>query len=197
MINREDISALFSDLLDLIQDKNLRNQVIDVWVEGCRQGGWQDIESLKAMPFSLLTDVRGVNFIEHTIAVTRGALGLLEAQTETYHSMPYPVDRDILIAGGLLHDIGKLLEIEPDGDGGFRKSLNGKITRHPISGTVLAAQCGLDGIILNTIACHAKEGEGRPQCLETILIHQADYATFNPLVMLAAGKLITDTQEGA
>ena len=29
------------------------------------------------------------------------------------------------------------------------------------------------------------------QTVETILIHQADFATFNPLVMLAGGKLIT------
>jgi len=47
-----------------------------------------------------------------------------------------------------------------------------------------------DDTILNTIACHAKEGEGRPQVIETILIHQADFATFNPLVMMNGGTLI-------
>jgi hypothetical protein len=44
--------------------------------------------------------------------------------------------------------------------------------------------------VINCIACHAKEGEGRPQTLETVLIHQADYATFDPLVMLQKGTLI-------
>ena len=59
-----------------------------------------------------------------------------------------------------------------------------------ISGTVLAAKAGLDDKTLNTIACHAKEGDGRPQVVETVLIHQADFATFNPLVMKNDGKLI-------
>jgi hypothetical protein len=62
--------------------------------------------------------------------------------------------------------------------------------RHPISGTVIAAMAGLPDEILNIIACHAKEGEGRPQVLETVLIHLADFATFDPLVMKEKGSLI-------
>jgi len=48
----------------------------------------------------------------------------------------------------------------------------------------------LPGAILNIIVCHAKEGEGRPQVVETVLIHQADFATFDPLVMKQKGTLI-------
>lgn len=190
MINTEHIKEKFNELLSLISDEALRNNVIKTWVEGCHQGGWKSMDQLESMPFTLLTETCGVNFIEHTIAVTRGALALAEAQEKTYARMPYTVNKDVLIAGGILHDVGKLMEIEPDGQGGFRKSFAGEITRHPISGTVLAAACGIDGPVLNTIACHAKEGDGRPQCLETVLIHQADFATFNPLVMKQKGILI-------
>jgi hypothetical protein len=45
--------------------------------------------------------------------------------------------------------------------------------------------------VVNVIACHAKEGEGRPQRIETILVHQADFATFDPLVALQKKTLIT------
>ena len=62
--------------------------------------------------------------------------------------------------------------------------------RHPISGAALAQEVGLSQEVINCIACHAKEGEGRPQTLETVLIHQADYATFDPLAMLQKGTLI-------
>ena len=54
----------------------------------------------------------------------------------------------------------------------------------------VGTEAGLDDELLNTIACHAKEGEGRPQVVETVFIHQADFATFNPLVMLEKGHLI-------
>ncbi|MFO8051175.1 MAG: HD domain-containing protein [Thermoplasmatota archaeon] len=190
MIEEKDIKELFGAQLGAIQDEIIRNKVVNAWLLGCERGGWEDVDDLLGIPFTLLTETHGVNFIEHTVAVTEGAMGLALSQIETYSSMPYEIDMNRLVAGGLLHDVGKLLEIEPDGEGGYRKSLSGKHTRHPISGTLLAAEAGIPDDILNTIACHAKEGEGRPQVIETILIHQADYATFNPLVYKNSEKLI-------
>ena len=190
MVTAKDIEALFHDLLADIESEETRNKVVAVWVEGCRQGGWESVAELKAMPFTLLTKTYGISLIEHTIAVTEGALALADAQTNAYSKMPYAVNMDRLVAGGLLHDVGKLLEAEKDGKGGFRKSKKGMFARHPISGAILAAQAGLSDDIVNTIACHAKEGDGAPKVLETVLIHQADFATFDPLVMLEKGQLI-------
>jgi len=192
MIKREQIEEMFGDLLTQIQDTKLRQQVVDVWYMGCEEGGWQSVDALQKMPFTLLTETHGVNFIEHTIAVTKGAISLAQAMIETYRQLPHAIDIDRLVAGGILHDVGKLLEIESDGDGGYRKSLNGKCARHPISGAMLAARLGVPEKVINVIACHAKEGDGRPQVIETILIHQADFATFNPLVMKNKGILIED-----
>jgi putative nucleotidyltransferase with HDIG domain len=190
MITEQDIKNLFGAQLSSINDEEVKRKVVKAWHLGCQRGGWEKIEDLIDVPFTLLTDTKGVGFIEHTIAVTEGAMGLALAQMENYDEMPYEIDMDRLIAGGLLHDVGKLLEIEPDEEGGYRKSRNGMCTRHPISGTILAAEAGLGEDVQNTIACHAKEGEGRPQVIETILIHQADFATFNPLVYLNKGNLI-------
>ena len=117
-------------------------------------------------------------------------MALARTQTNAYARMPYEVNLDRLITGGLLHDVGKLVETEKNEKGGFRKSRKGMYARHPISGAILAAKCGLPDDIVNTIACHAKEGDGAPKVLETVLIHQADFATFDPLVMLEKGQLI-------
>jgi len=190
MITKDDVQKLFSVQLSKIGDAKLREQVVGVWVTACRQGGWETVEQLQAMPFTLLTETKGVNFIEHTIAVTEGAEALGRVQLAAYRSVPYEIDMDRLIAGGLLHDVGKLLEIEPDGAGGWRKSRSGMCARHPISGAILVGAAGLPDEVVNTVACHAKEGDGRPQVIETVLIHQADFATFNPLVMLQKGQLI-------
>jgi putative nucleotidyltransferase with HDIG domain len=190
MITKEDIQNLFAKQLEQIQNQELKDKVTDLWVEGCKQGKWDSIDELNKMPFTLLIETKGISFVEHTISVTEGAVALAKAQTETYREMPYKINMDRLIAGGLLHDIGKLLEIEKDGSGGYRKSHAGKCARHPISGAILAAKAGLDDELVNTIACHAKEGDGRPQVIETVLIHQADFATFNPLVMLSKDQLI-------
>ena len=190
MISKADSEGLFSVQLDQISDPDIRGKVVQAWLIGCERGGWESVDDLKKMPFTLLTDTHGVNFIEHTIAVTDGAVALANAQTETYAKMPYEIDMDRLVAGGILHDVGKLLEIEPDGSGGYRKSRSGMCARHPISGAILTAEVGLSEEIVNTVGCHAKEGDGRPQVVETVLIHQADFATFNPLVMMNKGILI-------
>ncbi len=192
MITDHDIQTLFSSVLERIGNKDLRDKVVKTWTLGCQRGGWNSVDELRNMPFTLLTKTHGVNFIQHTLAVTEGAYGLAKAQETAYGGkLPYKVDYDRLLAGGLLHDVGKLVETEPDGKGGYRKSRAGACLRHPISGTALAVEAGIkDDTVLNTIACHAKEGEGAPKCLETVLIHQADFATFDPLVMMEKGQLI-------
>ena len=190
MVTREDIQKIFSRQLEQIQSQPLRNKVVDAWVEACRLGNKQSVDDLMAMPFSLLVDCKGVSFVEHCLAVTDGALALGRAQEQNYRALPYAIDFDRLVAGALLHDLGKLMELERTEDGGWRKSHSGRCTRHPVSGAILAGKLGFDDEMLNVIACHAKEGEGRPQVIETVLIKQADFATFNPLVMLGNNTLI-------
>jgi len=190
MIERKDIEEAFVHFLSMIEDEEIKRKVVDAWLLGCKKGGWQNMEELRQMPFTLLTDCKGINFIEHTLAVTEGALQLAKAQEKQYSVMPYNIDYDRLVAGGLLHDVGKLLEISKNNGKGFTKSHSGKCMRHPISGAILAAEVNLPEEIVNVIACHAKEGDGRPQVLETVFVHQADFATFNPLVMMTKDILI-------
>lgn len=186
---KEKIEQLFKKQLGRIKDPALQAKVVEIWVDAAKKGGWKSDE-LEDIPFTLLTDTKGVNLIEHTIAVTEGAHGLAIAIKENYRTEPFSVNFDWLIAGGLLHDVGKLLEIEKTEEGKYQKSHQGKCARHPISGAILAAQAGLPDEIVNIVACHAKEGEGRPKRIETVLIHQADFAVFDPMVMMEKGLLI-------
>jgi len=190
MIERTEIEGALAEALGLIRDGDLGEKTVDCWMLGIAEGGWQSMAELRDMPFTLLTPTHGVSFIEHTLAVTFSAIGLAEAQRKHYETMPYDINMDWLVAGGLVHDIGKLLEFERTPDGKYVKSRHGKCVRHPISGTALAARAGLPVEIQNIVACHANEGDGRPKRIETVLIHQADFATFDPLVMKEAGTLI-------
>ena len=186
---RKRIEKLFARQLDKIKDIDLRSKVVNIWVATAQKGGW-NAEDIDKIPFTLLTETKGITIIEHTIAVTEGALGLAKAMEENYKTMPFEINFDWLIAGGLLHDVGKLIETEKVGDK-YKKSHSGKCLRHPISGAIMISKEGLPDELVNIVACHAKEGEGAPQRVETILIHQADFATFNPMVMLEKGLLIT------
>ncbi len=186
-----EFESLLQPWIGRIRDEELREKVVGVFEAALERSGYRKAGQFRKMPFTLLTDCRGVTFLEHTLAVTAGAVGLAQAQSSHYAKMPYRIDMDRLIAAGLLHDVGKILEIEPDGKGGYRKSRSGMCLRHPLSGLALAAEAGLPEEVLNGIGCHAREGEGVPKPVETVLIHQADYATFDPLVMMQKGSLIS------
>jgi len=186
---RRRIEELFEPLLSEISDPEFRDTVVKAWVLAAERGGWKP-EDLTEIPFTLLTETHGIDLMQHTVAVTRGAMGLAKAITDSCDP-PYDIDMDLLVAGGLLHDVGKLLEIERV-DGEFRKSHWGRCARHPISGAILASELDLPLEVVNMIACHSREGDGRPQRVETVVVHQADFATFNPMVMLSKGLLIRD-----
>lgn len=178
----------FSSILEKIKDGTIRSKTVEAWVKAAEKGNWT-AEEISKIPFTLLTETEGISLIDHTLTVTRGAAGLGHAIEDTYPTMPFTIDWDILYAGGLLHDVGKLTEIEKTNNG-YQKSRSGKCARHPISGSIIASEAGLPDEIINTIANHSKEGDGRPKRIETILIHQADFATFDPMVMKAKGLLI-------
>lgn len=170
------IKSVFPEL-KLIKDEKLREKVIKTWVKAIEEGGWTE-EDLENIPFTLLIEGTDVNIIEHTRAVTLSALRMAEAMKEVYGDR-IKINFDYLIAGGLLHDVGKLLEYEKR-DGRVVKSKRGEYLRHPFSGILLANEAELPWEVLHEIAVHAKEGEGRRYTVEAILINHADFANFEP-----------------
>lgn len=171
---RTDLLKLIPEF-DLIQDKDLREKTLQCWEEGMRLGGWKP-EDLRRMPFTLLYDPCPASMLEHTRGNVLVCVGAHDALKQVYAG-DLKIDRDILLAGAILHDVGKLLEME-EKDGKFVKSRSGKLLRHPVSGACLAARFGLPEPILHIIANHSKEGDGMRRTNEGVLLHHADFTNF-------------------
>ncbi len=159
-----------------IQSEELRNKVVAVWEEAMAFRGWTE-EILKSIPFTLLAENVQITFIEHVRTVCRMCIACDKVLSEAYGARKTPVNRDYLIAGALLADVGKLLEYEIV-DGKAVKSDFGKKLRHPFSGVGLAFKHGLPPEVLHVIACHSKEGDGEKRSPETIIFHHADFIDF-------------------
>lgn len=52
--------------------------------------------------------------LEHLVAVTRTAVDLTARYANTYPDLRPPLNRDVVIAGAILHELGKLLELDED-----------------------------------------------------------------------------------
>ncbi|MCE1245043.1 MAG: HD domain-containing protein [Firmicutes bacterium] len=179
-INREQLIEKIKEIMPecmWIENEELRTKVLEVWCDAMEKGGWT-IEDLSTMPFTLLLDPCPGSFLDHTRSVT----------TVTYHSGQtlkkffgdkISINMDYMIAGAILHDIGKLLEYEKK-DGKVVTSPCGKSLRHPFSGVGLGFAGGLPHEVLHMIAVHAKEGDMGKRTPEATIIHHADFTNFEP-----------------
>ena len=174
---RDEIRQILPEI-DQIKDAQLRENVVATWEAGLARGGWTP-KDIERMPFTLAKKVN-LNFAQHVRSVTRICLAVADTFDEIYHGNTLKLDRDILLAGALLHDVGKLLEIE-EADGTFRKSADGKLVRHPFSGVALADAHGLPAEVLHIIGTHSKEGDPYKRTPEAIILHYADFMNFDPI----------------
>jgi 3'-5' exoribonuclease len=52
--------------------------------------------------------------LEHTLSVTRSCLQLVEKYAAVYSELRPPLNRDLVVAGAILHDFGRILEFADD-----------------------------------------------------------------------------------
>lgn len=157
--------------IDLIKDPSIKKGVIQTFLKAAQAGGWKTFEGI---PFTLLIDTK-IDLAQHTNAVTNMAMRLGEIM-QTF----VPINMDYIIAGGLLHDVGKLLEYEKK-EGKIVVSKNGKLLRHPVSGSVVAGEAGLPSEVVHIIIAHSKEGDSVKRIPEAIIIHHCDFVHFESL----------------
>ena len=170
------VQSLFPEITG-IQSTELQDKVIACWSEAIEFRGWSE-ELLRNIPFTLLADNVKITFIDHVRAVCKMCIAVDEVLEQSHGDRRTPVNRDYLIAGALLADVGKLLEYEIV-NGKPVKSNYGKHIRHPFSGVGLAFKHDLPSEVMHIIATHSKEGAGEKRSPESIIFHHADFIDFD------------------
>jgi putative nucleotidyltransferase with HDIG domain len=161
---------------NMIEDDDLRDRTIAVWEEALELGGWT-LDQLQSMPYTLLVEDVDITFAEHVSVVCRLCLALESVLHEAYGDR-YRIDRDTLIAGALLADVGKLLEFTLQGDE-YVWSETYRYLRHPFTGVAMARKHGLPEAVQHIIATHSWEGDRFQRQAEAIIFHHADFTDFD------------------
>ncbi len=159
-----------------IQDSVLQEKVIVCWQEAVNYRNWT-FDELRKIPFTLLAENVKIGFIEHVRTCCRMALACNSVLDHAYGKRKTKINRDYLIAGSLLADIGKLFEYDKK-DGTIYKSEYGKKLRHPFSGVGLAFKHDLPAEVMHIIAVHSKEGADEIRSPEAIIFHHVDFIDF-------------------
>lgn len=157
--------------LSRIKDPKLRGGVVETWRKAMEVGGWEDVEDI---PFTLLIPEVPVRFVDHVRAVTQMCISVAKVLEVIHESS---INMDHLVAGALLHDVGKLVEYKRRGFT-IEKSEVGGLLRHPFTGVWLALECGIPGEVAHLIATHSHEGDRVERTPEAIVLHHCDFIHF-------------------
>jgi hypothetical protein len=159
-----------------IEDVELREKVFSVWYEALEIGGW-DLEGLARMPYTLLVEDVDISFPEHVSVVCKLCIAM-EDVLRSFYGDRYSIDRDTLIAGALLADVGKLMEFSEQ-DGEYIWSSTYTYLRHPFTGVGLCFKHDIPEAVMHIVATHSWEGDKFKRQPESIIFHHADFTDFD------------------
>jgi len=163
--------------INWIRNHELKEKVISCWIYALENSPLT-IEDLKTIPFSLLIKDCKISFITHKRTAVQLAVEMAKIMKNNFGDA-IVIDTDVLIAGAVLIDVGKLLEYEIK-DGKLTTSNSGKLIRHPFSGLAIADRFNLPPEVQHIIAAHSKEGDLVKRTVEAIIVHHADFVSFDP-----------------
>jgi putative nucleotidyltransferase with HDIG domain len=177
--------------VDEIRDPELRDQVVEAWALSLSRTEFERIEQIRPSGNPTTPPLKRGTQADHIRGVTRMALALAAALEDVVG--PIGVDRDLLLACGLCHDVGKPFEFSPRNQDRWRSNparSGWPAVRHPAYGVHVALTVGLPEAVVHAAGAHSGEGELVTRSLENTLVHYADYAFWR--VLERAGMLETE-----
>jgi 3'-5' exoribonuclease len=180
--SRFDPDEMFRELVTIarerIADSALRSLTIDL------------LESNRAALTTLPAATRNHHayvggYLEHVLSVTRTCMYLAEKYDNYYPDLQPPLNKDLVVAGGILHDIGKLREYR-EAPAGAEYTASGTLIGHILQGRDIvreaASRYAIDPETLlrleHIIVSHQRLPEWGspkpPMTPEALLVHYAD-----------------------
>lgn len=177
----EEIRVGIAESLPMINDiKNaeLREKVLDAWEMSLTENDYERIDDMEGSgkPGGYILG----NQAQHIRCVTEMALAMADIIEKSYDK-DMRIDRDMLLAAGLCHDVGKPYEYNKKKQAFWNQSpeVEGNpCLRHTLYGVHIALTVGLPEEIVHVCGCHSPEGELVKRSLLATIIHHADKAAW-------------------
>ncbi|NOY29065.1 MAG: HD domain-containing protein [Planctomycetes bacterium] len=200
--SRYDPQEMFDAMCDLVK-QSVENQPLADFTLAMLEKHHEILLTLPAAKFN--HHARASGYLEHVLSVSRTAAFLAEKYAELYPDMQPPLDKGLIVAGAVLHDIGKIRELETTPTGA-EYTAAGSLIGHILQGRdmvrELAVEYPLDEETLlrleHIIVSHQRLPEWGspkpPMFPEALIIHYADDLDAKLEMMVAA--LADDATDG-
>jgi len=155
------------NLVENIRDPRLKKQTLDLLNSTILNKDYTLSQASKKVHHSYMGGL-----IDHTLSTTKIGLAISE-QVESMYK--YKVDKDTIISSCLLHDVFKPFTYE-ESDNSINSPL-GLYMEHLILITIKLTQSEFPLKVIHAVAAHhGDSGPVRPETLEAMIVHLADYA---------------------
>jgi 3'-5' exoribonuclease len=136
-------------------------------------------------------------FLEHVLSVTKTCVYFAEKYAQMCPALDPPLDQDLVIAGGVLHDIGKLRELSLTPTGA-EYSISGVLIGHMLQGRDILREAAakqpidpdkllrLEHIIISHQRLPEWGAPKAPMTPEALLVHYADDCDAKIMMMMSA-----------
>jgi putative nucleotidyltransferase with HDIG domain len=171
-----------------IRDPELAAKVVEAWALALASSSFGAIAEIEPSGNPGVNTLKRGSQTDHIRGVTRMALALAEQLQAQLPDLR--IDRDMLIAGALCHDVGKPWEFDPANRRRWEsdpRAAGLPAIRHPAFGVHVCLTVGLPEEVAHCAAAHSGEGELLVRSLENTVVHHADYAFWG---IARAGNLL-------
>lgn len=177
-----DLAAVFPAYAE-IDDAGLRTGVRDAYALALAETDWDDLRAVPWLPDEQARiGLPGETAVEHVNDVAALATALAD---ELLVCRPgVGLDRDLVVAGALVHDISKLYEFSPEDaaglDGGEASADRPygtdyyDLLGHPYAGVHVCEAAGLPVALSHVVLSHTGRTGVEPATLEAVVVGRAD-----------------------
>lgn len=182
-LNVEEVRRLLPEI-EMIADSSLAEKVINVWIELWKHSEFKNLEDI---PYAVSMATMKYNTIKHVRATVCSAVAVAKILKEMHG---VEVNLDYLVAGGLLHDVSKLVELSSRGG----RTLLGQKIPHGAYGIGAALAQDLPIEVVHIIASHTPHLKKVPDSAEAVIIRHIDTIEADCHALLAGEELYSSRQ---
>jgi 3'-5' exoribonuclease len=201
--SRFDAVEMFAELMNIV-DSRIENAPLRQLVADILE---QNREQLLVWPAAKKNHHAYMSgYLEHVLNVTRTACHLADKYADLYNDLDPPLSKDVIVAGAVLHDIGKLRELAV-GPAGTEYTAEGCLIGHVLQGRDIVREAAAGRPIdpeqllrlEHVIVAHQRLPEWGapkpPMTPEALIVHYAD--DLDAKMQMVVCTLKEDTTEGA
>lgn len=173
-----------------IGDTGLGDKVVEAWATSLAQEGFDGIGEIQGAGGPNHMVLKQGTQVDHLRGVALLALRMADQLVELQPDLA--VNRDVVIAGALVHDVGKPFEFKAESQARWEQNPGRSgwpPARHSVHGWHICRSVGLPDEVAHIAVGHSREGEIIIRSLECTIVTHADHAYWQ---ILQAGGLLAD-----